>query len=79
MKEVKKKETRCDINLFRSYHIISTRVFFGLKCQNFASDLIQCYCANYVCLSAYECLQIYVQNAYMDAVDSQYLRCCKNE
>ena len=33
-----KKETRCDINLFRSY-IISTRVFFSLKCQNFASDL----------------------------------------
>ena len=68
-----KKETRCDINLFRSYHIISTRVFFCLKCQNFASDLIQCYCAKYVCLSAYECLQKYVQK------NSQYLRCCKNE
>jgi hypothetical protein len=30
-----KKETRCDINLFRSYHIISTRVFFLLKMSKF--------------------------------------------
>jgi hypothetical protein len=35
-------------------------VFFSLKCQNSVSDLIQCYCAECVCLSPYECLQKYV-------------------
>ena len=48
-KRVKKKERNemCNINLFRSYYIISARscVFFSLKCQNSVSDLIQCYCA----------------------------------
>jgi len=51
-----------DINLFRSYYIIShvQCVFLSLKCQNSASDLIQCYCTKCVCLSAYECLQKYI-------------------
>jgi hypothetical protein len=34
--------------------------FFSLKCQNSASNLIQCYCEKYVCQSGYECLQRYV-------------------
>ena len=58
----KKKETRCVISIY-FIHIISfparSCVFFSLKCQNSESDLIQCYCAKCVCLSAYECLQKY--------------------
>ena len=35
-------------------------VFFSLKCQNSSSDLIHCYSAKCVCLSAYECLHKYI-------------------
>ena len=62
-KRNKKRNEMCDINLFRSYYIISARsmcCFFSLKCQISASDLIQCYCTKCVCLSACECLQKYV-------------------
>jgi hypothetical protein len=59
-----KKERRYVINLFRSYNFISASSmcvgFFSLKCQNFASDLIQCYCSKCVCVSVYECLENYV-------------------
>ena len=62
-KEKRKKETRCVISIY-FVHIISfphVHVFFlNLKYQNSVSDLIQCYCAKCVCLSAYECLHTYV-------------------
>ena len=38
----------------------SMYVLFSLTCNNFALDLIQCYCAKCVCVSVYECLQKYV-------------------
>ena len=45
---------------FMLYNFHTFNVFFSLRFQNFASDLKQCYCAKYVCLSVYECLQKYV-------------------
>ena len=59
-KEKRKRNERCDINLFRSYFLTFDVVFFIVKCQNSASDLIQCSCAKCVFLSAYECLQKYI-------------------
>jgi len=55
------KNEMCDTIYF--VHIISflhVQCFFSVKCQNSASDLIQCYCAKCVFLLAYECLQKYI-------------------
>ena len=56
-KSVKKKRDLLSIYFVHIYHLRTFNAFFSLKCQNSASDLIQCYCAKCVCLSAYECLQ----------------------
>jgi hypothetical protein len=40
---------------FILYNFRKFNVIFSLKCQNFTSDLMQCYCAKYVCQSEYEC------------------------
>ena len=64
-KKTKKKTKKRDVwYQFISFILYHFRIFmcflFSLKCQNSVSDLIQCYCAECVCLSAYECLQKYV-------------------
>ena len=62
MKNEKKRDEMC-YQFISFIYIISASsmyVLFSLKCNNFASDLIQCYCAKCVCVSVYECLQKYI-------------------
>ena len=55
-------------------------LFFSLKCQNFVSDVIQCYSAKCVRLSAYKNMFVYITyHSFNDQSFHHWRKLCKSK